>query len=272
MNVCFNGSFYPAEAPLLTAQNRSFKWGDGVFETMKVFRGKILLANLHFERLFISLRLLQIQKSETISQAVVEENILSLCSQNNCLSNARVRLAAYRTDENSAGYLIEAIPLDEEVNNWQEDGLTLTLYPYARKSQDAFASLKSANYLLYILAGRYAIEKGADDALVLNADNFLCDSSKANIFLLTGNKLRTPALHQGCINGVVRRVIIEEAGKHGLQINQEVISEEELLAADEVFLTNAIQVIRWVKQYKHKNYQCASTRKIYAAIAAIIFT
>ena len=271
MNICFNGSFYTADVPVLSAQNRSFKWGDGVFETMKVFRGAIILADFHFERLFTGLQLLQIECAASILQSTLSQQILELCAQNNCLFSARVRLAVYRTDENLAGYLVEAIPLDEAVNSWVEEGLSITLYPYARKSQDAFANLKSANYLPYVLAARYATEKGVDDALVLNGDGLLCDSSKANIFFVKEDKIITPALHQGCINGVMRRVIIEEVKKLGIQISQEEVSEEALLSADEVFLSNAIQVIRWVKQYKNKSYASTITRQIFTAVAATVF-
>jgi branched-chain amino acid aminotransferase len=68
MNVCFNGDLYPADASLFTAQNRSFKWGDGLFETMKVFRGEVLLKKLHFERLFHSLQVVQIDSAHSFSE------------------------------------------------------------------------------------------------------------------------------------------------------------------------------------------------------------
>lgn len=271
MNVCVNGKFFPADTLLLPIQNRSYKWGDGIFETAKIFDGKMLLENLHFERLFISLQLLQIEKGHALTKNNLVGQILRLCSQNNCLQLARVRLAVYRDENNVAGYSIEAIPLPQETNQWQEEGVEIVLYPFARKSMDAFANLKSANFLPYILAQRYAVERGVDDAIVLNAQNFLCDSSKANIFLVKGKNIYTPALHQGCINGVMRRVVIEEAKKLGYRIHQDEVDEEQLLAADEVFLTNAIQIIRWVEYYKNRQYDCTQARKIFEAVTATIF-
>lgn len=271
MNVCFNGSFYPADAPLLSAQNRSFKWGDGLFETMKVFRGKLLLSDFHFERLFISLKLLQIERVEGFTEENLVIIILELCQQNNCEASARIRLAVYRTEENKTGYLIEAIPLSEDINGWNETGFRIALYPYARKSMDAFANIKSANYLPYVLAGRYAKETGIDDAIVLNAQNYLCDSSKANIFLIKDNEVFTPALHQGCINGVMRRVVIEEVKKLGYELQQQEVTKEQLAAADEVFLTNAIQIIRWVKSYQDSAYGFMHTHKIFDAVVATVF-
>lgn len=272
MKVCFNGGFYPADAPLFSVQNRSFKWGDGLFETMKVYNGKLLLSELHFERLFIGLKLLQVGVSEQFSPANLVQKILSLCAENNCLDSARIRLAVYRNDDNLTDYSIEAIPLDEKTNQWSEEGQTLCLYPYARKSMDAFANLKSANYLPYVLAQRFTAEKGVDDALVLNATNFLCDSSRANIFLIKNDAVYTPALHQGCVNGVMRRVVMEEVKKLGYRLHHDEVNEEDLLNADEVFLTNAIQIIRWVKRYKQTTYRCEKTRQIFNAVTACIFS
>lgn len=271
MNVCHNGTFYPADTPLLTAQNRSFKWGDGLFETMKVFNGQLLLEAFHFERLFISLQLLQINPGDGFTQTALLQQTLSLCAQNNCLRSARVRLAVYRAHNNTAGYTIEAIALDESTHAWHAEGLTVCLYPYARKSTDAFANVKSANYLPYVLAGRFAVEKGVDDSLVLNAQNFLCDSSKANLFLINGETVYTPALHQGCVNGVMRRVVMEEVKKMGYRLHHDEVSEADLLTADEVFLTNSIQIIRWVKTYKSSLYTCGKTRQIFNAVSATIF-
>jgi branched-chain amino acid aminotransferase len=271
MQVCFNGNFFPHDAPLLPVQNRSFKWGDGVFETAKVFRGRLLLEELHVERLWVSLRLLGIETGATFTQDNLVAHVLELCRRNQCVENARIRLAVYRQEDGSAGYSIEASPLAETINQWPEEGQEIVLYPFARKSMDAFANLKSANFLPYVLAQRYAAERGVDDALVLNAQNFLCDSSKANIFLLRGKNIYTPALHQGCVNGVMRRVVLEACKKMGFRVLQDVVEESQLLSADEVFLTNAIQMIRWVSHYKTASYDCRQTQKIFEAVSATIF-
>jgi branched-chain amino acid aminotransferase len=271
MEVCFNGQFFLADAPLLPVQNQSYKWGDGVFETMKVFRGKLLLEELHTERLFSSLQLLGIEWSIQVTRENLAIKVLELCRRNNCLSSARIRLAVFRNDDNTAGYSIEAIPLDEKVNQWQDDGMVISLYPYARKSMDAFSNLKSANFLPYVLAQRYAAERGVDDAVVLNAANHLCDSSKANLFCINGKNLYTPALHQGCVNGVMRRVVLQEAKQLGFRLHQDEVKEEDLVAAEEVFLTNAIQIMRWVKAYKNVTYVHTQTRQLFEAVTATIF-
>src|SRR5215203_159645 len=172
MKCCFEGEFLPNDQPLVTVQNRSYKWGDGCFETMKVQHGRLILEELHFDRLFTSLDLLQISRSDQFTQAKLLENILELCRQNNCFQSARVRVAVYRKEDNTTGYSIEASPFDEKMNRWEPEGLKLCLYPYARKSMDAFANIKSASFLPYVMAKRYAEEQGMDDAIVLNAEKF----------------------------------------------------------------------------------------------------
>lgn len=271
MNICFNGAFLPADQPILTAQNRGFKWGDGLFETMKFHRRKLLLADLHFERLFLSLQLLKIETSSEFTKDHLLSLVTTLCEQNGCSENARVRLAVYRNKANEAEFVIEAIPLKAENNEWQIDGISLCLYPYARKAMDAFSNIKSANFLPYVLAQKHATDNSFDDALVLNAQSLLCDTSKANLFLVKNEQLYTPALHQGCVNGVMRRFIIEEMKKLDVRVSQEEVREEDLLQADEVFVTNAIKMIRWVKSYKDKTYSFSLTKRIFEHIRATIF-
>src|SRR5438045_876598 len=114
--ICFNGQFFPENQPILTVQNRSFKYGDGLFETIKVLNGSIQLSQYHFERLFSSLPLLKITIGESINPESLSKNIIELCSKNNCLELSRVRLAVYRNEKNNSGYVIEANRLSTESN------------------------------------------------------------------------------------------------------------------------------------------------------------
>lgn len=269
--VCFNGEFYPGDQPLLTASNRSFKWGDGIFETMKIRKNRILLESLHFERLFLSMKLLGM-KPENLFAEHVTSSIHKLCELNGCSVLARVRLAVFRNNNKNVDYLIEAIPLSEESMSWNEQGLSIGLYPFARKSTDAFANIKSSSFLPYVLASHHAKENGWDDALVLNCHNLIADSSRANIFWIRKGVIHTPPLIQGCINGVMRRFLMESAKKNGQLVKQEELSESELLLADEVFLTNAIQGIRWVRSYKAGLYGHEHTLAFYNNYLSTIYS
>ena len=180
--VCFNGRFFSSGEPLFTAGNRSFRYGDGLFETMKIYKGRILFEAFHFDRLLLGLKMLQIKNCS--NAGYLASLISELCTKNNCTDLARVRLAVFRNEQGNAEFIIEAFPLSPDVNQWSENGLTIDIYPYSRKSPDAFSNLKTANFLPYVLAENFAKEEGLDDAVVLNAFNLICDSSKANIFLI----------------------------------------------------------------------------------------
>lgn len=259
--VCYNGAFILDDQPVLLITNRSYKWGDGVFETIKVYNGQILLKSFHFDRLLASIRLLQMRHAFNPDE--LEQHILTLCAKNDCLNLARVRLAVYRDDGNNASYTIEAIPLDESVMQWNEQGITIETYPYARKACDILANLKTANYLLYVMAGRFAEERGVKESLVLNTYNHICDASKANVFVVKDRELYTPALDQGCVNGVLRRFLLQELKVKGWKLRQVALTEDMLLQADECFLTNAIQGIRWVSQYRKKQFASQLTKQIF---------
>ena len=262
--VCYNGVFLPGDQPGLLASNCSYKWGDGLFETIKVYKRRILLQSFHFERLLTSIELLQMQHHFTLQE--LESQILTLCVKNECADLGRVRLAVYRKEGNKAGYTIEAVRLDSQSMQWNEEGWKIDIYPYARKACDVWSNLKTANYLPYVMAARYAEEQKVNECLVLNSSNHICDASKANVFIIKEGILYTPALDQGCINGVIRRFLLSEAKKHGWVIKQTELTEEMLLQADECFLTNAIQGIRWVHQFRNKLYTSIQTKQIFEAI------
>ncbi len=267
--LCFNDEFLPSDQPLITVQNRGFRYGDGVFETIKIFQGKIILDTFHFDRLFLGLQLLCINPSN-IDKDKIAKQIADLCKMNNCRESARVRLAVFRNDDNSASYVIEAVPLAVP-NRLNETGWTIDIYPFARKSMDAFSNLKTANYLAYVLADKYASEKAVNECLVLNTENKICDASKANIFLVKKNEVFTPALHQGCVSGVMRRLVIEELKKAGYTLYQKEVDEKMLFESDEVFLTNSINDIRWVGSFRNKTYANGFVTRLYEQVCSTIY-
>ncbi|MFN2458664.1 MAG: aminotransferase class IV [Chitinophagaceae bacterium] len=261
--VCYNGKLVNEDEPVFTAQNRCFRYGDGLFETIKVVENKIQLADYHFDRLFTGLRMLEIQANENFTQKLIAEKIIQLCGVNNCSNLARVRLAVFRNDVDTSGYIIEAMPLADDMNHLNEKGFTIEIHPHIRKNCDAFANLKTANYLPYVMADLYARVNGLDECLVLNSNNKICDAAKASVFAISKNKIYTPALHQGCVNGVMRRFVINVLKQMGYAVYQTEVNEEILFNADEVFLTNATYTIRWVKQFRNIVYTNKSTKEIH---------
>ncbi len=267
--VCHNGNFLPHDQPLFCAANRGFRYGDGLFETAKFYDGKLLLSAFHFERLFSGLQLLQI--ATQFNAEVLASHISSLCRQNRCAALARVRIAVYRNDDNSASYLIEATGLEPDKMRWNEQGWRLMLHPAVQKSCDVFSNLKTANYLPYVMAARHAAEWGADECLVRNAHNRICDGSKTNLFFMTGGSVSTPALAEGPVAGVMRRAVMGFLKSSGYAVHEQLVMEQDVLDADAVFVTNAIEGLRWVQQFGEKKYGHGVLKKLYHELAATIY-
>jgi branched-chain amino acid aminotransferase len=266
--VCHNGLLVPAETPLFTAANRGFRYGDGVFETATFCNGRMQLAGYHFDRLLSGLKLLNSRPDFTATQ--LSEHIAELCHKNACTTLARVRIAAYRNEMNTASFVLEAVALNREKQQWNETGWRLVMHPFVRKSCDAYSNLKSANYLPYVMAGQYAHEHGVEECLVLNLYNRICDGSKTNLFFMKDDAVYTPALSEGCVAGVMRRAVIEFLKASGYTVHQKGITEADVLQADHVFVTNAIEGLRWVQQFGDRTYEHGGLKKLYHDFTATL--
>ncbi|HWR33543.1 MAG TPA: aminotransferase class IV [Chitinophagaceae bacterium] len=275
--ICFNGKFLPISGPVLRVDNRGFRYGDGLFETIKIWQGKMLLEQLHFERLFSSLSILKYEVPIFFIQKKIKEEILKLCQVNKVDKQARVRISVFRgngglyDEDSSLQYIIECWPLNESVNRLNENGLVIDIFPVARKSADLFSNLKSANFLPYSMAALYAMENKLNDCLVLNTDGYVADSTIANVFLINDEIIKTPDLSQGCVSGVMRKHLIATLKEGGFEVRETQISDTDLEMADELFLTNAINGIRWVRQFREKTYSHQKTMEIYNRFVKTVF-
>jgi branched-chain amino acid aminotransferase len=258
-----------ADAPALMAANRSYRYGEGLFETMKVVKGKILLEDYHAERLFTGLNLLKFKIPASFTRQKINDEILKLCRKNNCDDQARVRLSVsggsgglFDSDEKMQ-YIIECRPLSESVNSINVNGLVIGLYTEVRKSCDIFSNLKSANYLPYVLAARFANENKWNDCLMLNQHERICDATTANVFWIKDELVFTPPISEGCVAGVMRKYLLEKLPAAGYKLQEKRLESAELVLADEIFLTNAVYGLRWVKQFRDRIYSNIVAEKIY---------
>lgn len=230
---------------------------NGLFETMLVEKGEILLKDLHFDRLKRGLKLLGIPSSK-ISIGRIEEEIKQASAQIKPGELSRVRL----TVDKDASYHIKGSSLDRGLRN-SKTGLVIDIYPHGRKLIDEFSNLKSTNYSLYINAARWAKDNGLDDCLLLNQEGNICESSISNVFIVKNNQVLTPSLSEGCIEGVMRKWLISYLKSIGYQVKETPILPFALETADEIFLTNAIRGIRWVKLFRDHQYSNSFSSTIY---------
>jgi|SRR5579871_5052249 len=259
--INYNGTILRAGEPVLKAGNRGFRYGDGLFETLLVKNGRIRLSNYHFDRLFAGCRLLQFDSPAHFTRESLETRILQLCHKNGHMALARVRLAIFRADGGlydpvslHPQYLIESWPLTPADTGLNANGLVIDVYPDGRKACDALANCKSSNFLLYVLAAFYAKEHRLNDCLVLNTHQRLADTTIANLFWVKQGQVFTPPLSEGGVAGVMRRHLLATLPAAGFPVHEQPATAEDLLYADEVFLTNALKGIRWVGAFRTARY------------------
>lgn len=246
---------------VLTADNRSFRFGDGLFETMRLTQGEIALSDYHFERLFSSLQAFHFDVPAHLTAAFFLEQIKKLAAKNNHQKSARVRLTVFRSDgslydfaNNLPNYIIQTWSLNKAAVRLNKNGLTAGIYTKARKACDDFSHIKNNNFLPYIMGALWARQNKLDEAVILNNYNRVADATITNIFLVKDGKIETPALSEGCISGVMRRYLIECIKKEGLPFEETAIAPDALADANEFFVTNAVRGINWVGQCDRHNY------------------
>lgn len=263
-----NGKILTEHEPSLMVSNRSFRYGDGFFETMKLRAGEPVWRDAHFERFFQTATTLGYVLPTHFDNERLKAEIIQLAQKNNCSTLARIRLSAWRGDggllegDDRLHYAIECWPLDPKLERFNENGLVLGVFPFSKKACDAFSHLKTASFLPYSLAARFARSNKWNDALVLNTHDRIADSTIANIFLIRDGEIITPPLSEGPIAGIFRQRLMN------MQPVIEVpLTQQDLETADEIFLTNSIRGIKWVHQLGDRTFSNKKTKEIYAAIS-----
>ena len=257
----YNGKVLKTDKLLISPDNRSFRYGDGFFETMKLINGKLQLADYHMERLFGSLDKLQFQKPVYFTPEYLIEQISLLAKKNYQQKLTRIRLTIFRgegglyeVDNHFPHHLIQTWDLNPANNLLNENGLVIDVFKDARKVCDQYSSIKSNNYLSYVMAALWAKQNKLNDAVLLNPYDRIADATIANVFIVKNGVVKTPALTEGAVNGVMRRHMLHSLRKENIPVEETQLSVEDLLQASEMFLTNAIYGVRWVKQLGNNGY------------------
>ena len=265
-----NGNYVEEKTPVIRADNRAFRYGDGLFETMKVVVGSIRLRDLHFERLFKGMETLQIMLQGFINADLFEEQIRKTILKNRISGPARVRLTVYRGDgglydfnNTSAGYVIQVWSLSSSSMSMNDSGLKVGLYEGGRKAVDELSNIKSNNYLVYVMGAIQARKYQHNDCIILNTNGRVCDSTIANVFYVKDGTIFTPTLSEGCVAGVMRSYLLSQLPSQGYNVIEKETTTEDLLNADEMFLTNAVSGLRWVGEFKEKKYVNTIGSKIF---------
>ena len=262
--VNFNGDILSQDTLFLNQENRGLKYGDGLFETIRVVNGKIFFWEDHYLRLMASMRIMRMEIPMNFTMEFLEEQLLNTIASNGLENSpARVRLSVFRNnggyylpETNEISYIIEVGELDSPFYMIHQQDYVVELFKDFYVNPDMLSTLKSNNKAINVVGSIYAKENGYQNCLLLNNQKQVVEALNGNLFLITGNTIKTPPKKDGCLNGIIRKKLIEIVGKlEAYTLEEASISPFELQKADELFITNAIVGIQPITRYRKKNFE-----------------
>ncbi|SNR16451.1 aminotransferase class IV [Tenacibaculum jejuense] len=270
-----NGNLIDTSEFQLTVENRAFKFGDGIFETIKILNGKVVFFEDHYFRLMASMRMLRMKIPMNFTLEFLEGEIKKV-AENFSETNLRARLTVYRKDgglytpkTNEIDYVIDVKPVTAEI----KDKYVLDLYKDFYNYSGMLSTVKTINRMLNTIAAVFAEENDLDNCVLLNERKGVAEVTNGNIFIIKGSTIKTPALTEGCIKGIVRKKVIQLLEEHkDYTIEETSISPFEIQKADEVFITNAIVGVQPVTNYRKKEFKTEISEKISKSLKLMAFT
>jgi branched-chain amino acid aminotransferase len=271
--VNIDGKLVATPEAALPVDNRAFRYGWGLFETMLVQNGSLQLAAYHWQRLFDGLKQLCFDVPKLFTPAYLEAEVLRTVQKNKLEQLCRVRLQVYagsggilEEQTPKPQFLIECFEVTEDIIRLNDNGLTVGIATGLQKRIDSLANLKTSSAIVYALAGQQAKQNKWNDVLLCNTQGNIIESIIANIWWVKDDIIYTPPLSEGCIAGVMRRHLLDVLPKKGFDVKEQALNVDELQQADAVFLTNAIRRIKWVRSVGDANYQPGPAAAIYKGI------
>ena len=263
--VNYNGDLVAFDDVIITPNNRAYKYGDSVFETIKIINGKLVFWEDHYFRLMASMRMLRMRIPMNFTLEFLEEEILKIVSIKS-ENNLRVRLCITRKDggfytptTNEIDYLIES----SEIKFITKDKYTLDLFKDFYVYSGYLSTIKTNNKLINTLASIFAKENELDNCILLNERKGIVEATNASLFLIQGTLIKTPLLSEGCLKGIAREKVINIIkSSSNYDIEEAVISPFEIQKADELFITNSIIGIQPVTNYRKKVFSTDISKKL----------
>lgn len=260
--IYYNGEYLLSESPQIHSDNRSFNYGDGFFETIRCLSSQPLFFEKHYARIQHSVKALKMNLPSEYNRNYFEFHINKLLQKCRIYQGARVRITFFRSSggfytpgNEQCEYLMNAEPILSEKFVLPEKGINIGIYKEEMKAINGLSNIKTCNALFYVMAGIWKKEKKLDDCLVINQNGRIIEGSYSNIFLVKDNRLFPTTLSCGCIDGTMRRTIIDIAQSMDIEVRElEGFTEKDLLVADEVFLTSSIQGIVPIAGFESRRY------------------
>ncbi|MER3373793.1 MAG: aminotransferase class IV [Allomuricauda sp.] len=275
--INFNGSLFPENKEILTSKNRGLKYGDALFETLRCVNGTLFFWEDHYFRLMASMRMLRMEIPMEFTLEFLEDEIKKTIKENGFENKAvRVRLTVFRNEgglyapeTNDISYIIETKLLDSPFYIINESDYEVELFKDYYVNKDMLSNLKTTNKILNVVASVYAKENGYANCLLVNTDKQVVEAINGNLFLVKGNTIKTPPLGDGCLNGIIRKKLMEVVGATDeFQLLEESVSPFELQKVDELFITNSIVGIQPISKYRKKQFVTTVSKKLVGKLNA----
>lgn len=253
--------------------NRAFLYGDAVFETFKISNGKVLFLEDHYFRLMASMRVLRMKIPANFTLEYFEAQLLNLARALH-YTNARMRCTVFRNDggkylphNRTVSYIIEVEPLDSPKYVILESNYEVDIYKDFYVTSQLLSNLKTTNRVLNVTGSIFAEENDLQNCILLNQNKNVVEFLNGNLFLLINHTLVTPPLSEGCINGIMRKQVLNFISNDiHYKLEERTVSPFELQNADELFLTNVMCGIQPVTKYKKKIYTTTFAQDFLAKI------
>ncbi len=261
--INYNGNLLDRNQNGLSFANRAFRYGDGIFESMRMVNGKIPLLDLHIDRLLRGMKALRTEMPAHFNSDFFREEIEKITLGQ--FLDLRIRLSVFRTEgglytptDNRPGFLIECTASSGSFPH-NEKGISLTFYDEVRISDNhtynRLAGVKSANALPYVLAAQHARTYGFTESFLFNTREEVAETQASNYYLWDGEKLLTPSLKTGCVAGVMREFLLQNIPNQGMKINEiDSPQPKDIFNAKGILLTNAVQGVLWVRKVDFIEY------------------
>jgi branched-chain amino acid aminotransferase len=264
--INFNEQILPKEELSLSYQNRAFKYGDAIFDTLKYENNQIAFLEEHYFRIMSSMRMLRMQIPMNFTLEYYEQEIIKVLEANSLKEKARIRVTVFRNDgglylpkTNAISFLMEASFLDLQ----QHETYEIELFKDFPVYSGLLSTIKTTNKMVHVLASIFASEYGYQNCVLINENKNVVEAMNANLFVIKNGIIITPPLTEGCLNGIIRKKVMELIRKsEKYKVEEKSISPFELLKVDEIFLTNSIIEIQSVTKYRKKNYQTKITEEL----------
>lgn len=244
--VFLNGLFIPLGSARISVVDRGFSYGDGLFETMRSYNGKIFRLNAHLERLYQSLGTIYLNIPMTVEEmksAVCET--LAKNRQPDCMIRLTVsrggQTAGFHIDPDTAPTLVILVrSLEDLPKKWYDEGIQVSLYPNtAQKIGGLQRSIKSCNFLTNILIREKAHRENSTEGILMDDRGHITEGTTSNVFIVNDGILMTPAINEHVLPGITRQAVLDIAPRLRVPVVQKSISAEDIYHAEEVFITNS---------------------------------